>query len=165
VEPDPEERVTADADGEESPGGNDDPESLLAERDEALAQATGRIAELEEVVASRDSEIGSLKQSAAELEERLATTSDSLADTVARYREVVIRANPGVLDELVGGDNVEAIDASLQKAKSLIGKVREGLEAEVSLGRVPAGAPERRPPDLSALSSREKIQYGIGGKR
>ena len=165
VEPDPEERVTADADGEKSPGGTGEPESLLAEREEELAQARTRIAELGETVTSRDGEIGSLKQSVVELEERLAVTGSSLADTVARYRDMVIQANPGVLEELVGGDNVEAIDASLQKARNLIGKVREGLEAEVSLGRVPAGAPERRPPDLSALSPREKIQYGIGGRR
>jgi uncharacterized coiled-coil protein SlyX len=169
VEPGPEERdpgeVDAGVGGEESPGGTGEPESLLAEKDEELAQASARIADLEETVASRDSEIGTLKQSAAELEERLAVTSGSLADTVARYRDMVIQANPGVLEELVGGDGVEAVDASLQKAKNLIGKVREGLEAEVSLGRVPAGAPERRPPDLSALSPREKIQYGIGGRR
>ena len=165
AQPGPDERVTGDGDGAESPGGTGEPESLLTEKEEELAQARARIAELGESVTNRDGEIDSLKQSVAELEERLAVTSSSLADTVARYRNMVIQANPGILEELVSGDSVEAIEASLQKAKNLIGKVREGLEAEVSLGRVPAGAPERRSPDLSALSPREKIQYGIGGRR
>jgi len=37
------------------------------------------------------------------------------------------------------------------------------MEEEVSKARIPAGAPQRVPPDLSALSPREKIQYAIGG--
>ena len=69
------------------------------------------------------------------------------------------------MEELISGDTIESINESLDKAKGLINRVRQGLETEISLGRVPAGAPERRPPDLSALSPREKIQYAIGGKR
>ena len=46
--------------------------------------------------------------------------------------------------------------------KALVTKVKQGLEIEISLARVPAGAPERTLPDLSALSPREKIQYAIG---
>ena len=95
----------------------------------------------------------------------LSTSRDSLGEAVSRYRDVVIQASPGVLEELVSGESIASIDESLRKAKNLIGKVREGLEAEVSLARVPAGAPERRLPDLSALSPREKIQYGIGGNK
>ncbi|MBL7166138.1 MAG: hypothetical protein ISS55_06620 [Dehalococcoidales bacterium] len=136
-----------------------------AERGEELVLANARIVELEETVSDRDSEVASLKKYATELEGMLSASRDSLVEAVSRYRDVVIQASPGVLEELVSGDSIASIDESLRNAKSLIGKVREGLEAEVSLARVPAGAPERRLPDLSALSPREKIQYGIGGNK
>ena len=140
-------------------------ESLIAQKDEGLAKANARLNELEQVVAGKDSEITSLKQTEAELEEKLATISNSLVEAVASYKATVVQANPEVLEELVSGDTIESINESLNKAKALVGKVRQGLETEISLARVPAGAPERTAPDLSALSPREKIQYAIGGKR
>jgi uncharacterized coiled-coil protein SlyX len=136
-----------------------------AEREEEMALANARIVELEKTVSDRDGEVASLKKYVTELEEMLSGSRDSLVEAVSRYRDSVIQASPGVLEELVSGDSIALIDESLRKAKNLIGKVREGLEAEVSLARVPAGAPERRSPDLSALSPREKIQYGIGGNK
>jgi hypothetical protein len=66
---------------------------------------------------------------------------------------------------MVSGETVAALDQSLAQAKSLVSRVKQGLEAEIKLARVPAGAPPRLPPDLSSLSSREKIQYSIGGSR
>ena len=41
--------------------------------------------------------------------------------------------------------------------------VKQEIGAENSLLRVPAGTPARTPPDLSALSPREKIKYAIEG--
>ena len=149
----------------ESLAGGLEPGDLLVEKDEELARGNVRIADLEQAVSDRDDEIDSLKQSAADLEDKLSATSDSLAEAVASYKTVIVQANPDVIEELISGDTVESIDESLEKAKSLIGKVRQGLETEISLARVPAGAPERRSPDLSALSPREKIQYAIGGRR
>jgi chromosome segregation ATPase len=143
----------------------DDLESLLVQKDEELAKANSRIAELEEALLDRDSDIASLQQLMAELEEKLAATNASLAGAVASYRDMVVQANPDIVEELISGDTIESLNESLEKAKSLIGRVRQGLETEIALARVPAGAPERRPPDMSALSPREKIQYAIGGKR
>jgi hypothetical protein len=42
-------------------------------------------------------------------------------------------------------------------------KARREIEADALRAKIPAGAPQRIPPDMSALSSREKIQYGLGG--
>ncbi len=140
-------------------------ESLVARKDEELASANARLTELEQTVASKDSDITSLKQSKVELEERLRTTSNSLTETVASYKAIVAQANPEVIEELISGDTIEAINESLNKAKALVSKVRQGVEAKISLAKVPAGAPERTSPDLSALSPREKIQYAIGGKK
>ena len=140
-------------------------ESLVAQKDEELAKASARVAELEEALVAKDSGIAVLKQSESDLEERLSVADSSLVNAVASYKAMAIQTNPEVMEELISGDTIESIDESLEKAKNLIGKVRQELETEISLARVPAGAPERRTPDLSALSPREKIQYAIGGRR
>ncbi len=140
-------------------------ESLVAQKDEELARASSRLIELEQAVAGKDSDITSLKQSKDKLEERLTTISNSLTEAVASYKAMVVQANPDAIEELISGDTIEAINESMSQAKALVSKVRQGVEAEILLAKVPAGAPERASPDLSALSPREKIQYAIGGKR
>jgi uncharacterized coiled-coil protein SlyX len=133
-------------------------EALLAEKDQQLAERNSRIAKLEQAMADKDSQMAAIKQSAAELE-------DSLAQAVASYRALVVQANPGVPEELISGDSIEAIDQSVAAAQTLVAKVRKGLEAEIAGAKIPAGAPLRTPPDLSALSPQEKIQYAIGERR
>jgi len=139
-------------------------ESLVAQKTEELARADAHLVELEQVVAGKDGEIAALKQAKDELEERLAVLSNSLTEAVASYKTMVVQSNPEVIEELVSGDTIESVNESLDRAKALVSKVRQGVEAEISLAKVPAGAPERTPPDLSALSPREKIQYAIGGR-
>jgi len=77
----------------------------------------------------------------------------------------VVESHPEVLEELITGDSVESINESLNKAQTLVSRVRQGLETEITLAKVPTGAPERTSPDLSSLSPREKIQYALGGKQ
>ena len=131
---------------------------------EESRQSGDRVAELEQTVANLDSEVVTLKRAVAESEEKLASANHSLTEAVASYKAMVVEANPQVFEELITGDTIEAINESLEKAKTLISRVRQGLEAEITVGKVPAGAPIRTPPDLSALSPREKINYAIGGK-
>ena len=138
-------------------------ESLLAEKDEALSLARSRLSELEQVAAGLESEAATLKQTLAESDQKLAEVSAALSQAVASYKTRVIEANPEIPTDLIAGDSIEAIDASLESARLLISKVREGLEMSLKMVKVPAGAPARRPVDLSGLSPREKIQYGIGG--
>ena len=126
-------------------------EGLLAQRDEELAKAGERIAELEQAVASS--------------EDRVSAISNSLTEAVSGYRALVVESHPEVLEELITGDSIESINESLEKAQGLVSRVRQGLETEITLARVPVGAPERSSPDLSALSPREKIQYALGGKK
>jgi chromosome segregation ATPase len=140
-------------------------EGLVAQKDEELVKANTRIAELEQALTSKDGEISSIKQSREELEERFVNVSNSLAEAVAGYRNMLVQANPDVIEELITGETIEAINESLDKAKALVSRVRQGLETEISLARIPAGAPERIAPDFSALSPREKIQQAIATKR
>jgi len=140
------------------PSGEELGESRLTELEGLLAQKDGELTKA-------NARIGELEQAVAESEEKLTTISNSLAEAVASYQALVVESHPEVLEELITGDTVEVINESLREAQTLIGKVRQGLETEITLAKVPAGAPERTSPDLSALSPREKIQYGLGGKQ
>ncbi len=139
-------------------------EGLIAQKDEELTKTNARIIELEQTEVNLNSEVAILKQAVAESEEQLTGINQSLTEAVASYKALVTQSNPEVLEELITGDTIEAINESLEKAKTLVSSVRQGLEAEIAAGKVPAGAPVRTPPDLSALSPREKINYAIGGK-
>ncbi len=138
-------------------------EGLIAQREQELASRDTRISELGQATANLENEIATLKQAVAEADDSLHKLGESFKQAVASYKTLVVQSNPDVPEELVTGDSVEAITDSLTSAKELVSKIRKGMEAEISLARVPAGAPERTPPDLSALSPREKIQYAVGG--
>jgi chromosome segregation ATPase len=140
-------------------------EGRLAEKDEALAAKEQRIAELEQALAEKDEQVAALTQSVAELEQKLAEREESLAQAIASYRALIVKYNPGVAEEQIVGDSIEEIDASLASAQALINRVRQELEAEMAAARIPAGAPQRTPADLSTLSPRDKIQYAIGEMR
>ena len=140
-------------------------ERLVAERDEALNLVKARTTEMEQTVASLEGEVADLKQSSLDTEQKLTEVSDAWCQAVSSYKALALKSNPELPADLIGGDTIEDVDSSLENARSLISKVREALEAEIKMVRIPAGAPPRAPIDLSALSPREKIEYGIGGKR
>ncbi len=139
----------------------------LQEENEALARELrardGRIIQLEQALAARDGEIEELKRELAEAGQALDELGKALPQAVAAYKEIVVAANPGVLPELITGESIEAVNESLQNARNLMERVKQEMENEAAKTRVPAGAPPRMPPDLSALSPREKIQYALGG--
>ena len=126
-------------------------EGLVAEKEEELSQANTRVAELEQAVADSNN--------------KLSKVNESLNLAISSYKALVVQSNLDVPEELIAGDSIEAVNNSLTSARELISKVRSGIEAEISSAKVPAGAPQRAPIDLSALSPREKIQYAIGGKK
>ena len=143
-------------------------EKLKGEKEAFSRELEGKgaaISELEDALAAKDAEVADLKQTIAESEEKLAHINDLLSQAVASYRELVVTANPEIPPELIIGDSVASVDESLQSARALVEKVKQGIEEEASKTRVPAGAPQRAPVDLSVLSPREKIEYAIGGKR
>ena len=106
-----------------------------------------RIAQLEQGVSSRDSEMAVLK--------------GSLSGAVAKYRAALLATAPEIPTELVKGESIDEIDASLEQARGIVSKVRQQLEADAEANKVPTGAPERTPQDLSTLSPAEKIAYAL----
>ena len=136
-------------------------EILTRELESGALRVTG----LEQAVADRDGELVILKENVATSDRKLTGVSSSLAQAVESYQEQVAVANPDVPVELIAGDTIDAVNESLENARTLVDKVKQGIEAEASRVKVPAGAPQRAPLDLSVLSPREKIQYAIGGNR
>jgi len=148
---------------------NQDP---IPEGEESTESEASRITELESLIAQKDEELTEANRCITELEQTISDSaekykaiSDSLAEALANYKVMVVQANPEVPEELISGDSIETINESLSKAKAMVSRVRQGLEVEIQAAKIPVGAPQRTPPDLSALSPREKIQYGIGGKK
>jgi hypothetical protein len=82
-------------------------------------------------------------------------------DAAARYRELVVRSEPSLPPDLIAGETIDAVDASVVAAREVASRVRSHIESQAQSARVPAGAPQRSAPDLSAMSPDEKIKYGL----
>jgi arginine deiminase len=121
------------------------------------------IAGLEKVLAEKDGEIDATKQLLDTAITDSVSNSEKLRQAVAAYQEMVAQANPGLVAEMVKGDTIEEIDESVKAAQALVEKVKQEVAVENARVRVPAGAPQRTPLDLSGLSSREKIRYAMEG--
>ena len=121
-----------------------------------------KIAGLEKSLSEKESEITAVKKSLDEAKKAIVETSLDLSQAVAAYKEMVGQANPGPVAEMVKGNTIAEINASLKSARELVTKVRQDVGAENARVRVPAGAPQRASADLSALSAREKIRFGMG---
>ena len=138
-------------------------QEVLESEDDKSAEVNSRVAELEQEVTEKDGEIDRLKRTSEEFKERCRTLEESLTQAVTGYKTLIIKSNPDIIEDLIDGDTIESINESLEKAKDLVSRVRQGVEAEISKVKVPVGAPERSSPDLSTLSAAEKIRYAIGG--
>lgn len=157
-------------------------EAELAALQEELADARAEIERLQARAADREARAATLEQEAVELRERLrqavadletrdAALAESgreveslratLALAAAKYRETALAASPDIPAELVSGETIEEVDASLEAARRTVARVRDHLESQAEAERVPAGAPERRGADLTRLSPADKIRLGL----
>jgi hypothetical protein len=122
------------------------PDEVSPEGEEVIPAPKGelesRVAELEEVLGEAQTTLKAQEEEASTLRERLALAA-------AKYRSLLLASNPEVPEELVGGETVD--------------RVRRRLEAKLEQEPryIGAGAPPRTAPDLSDLSPREKIAYGL----
>jgi hypothetical protein len=63
--------------------------------------------------------------------------------------------------EVIFGTTVEEVKASLARTNKLVANVQESLAKQAAAASVPAGAPQRTGPDVSAMSTTEKINLGL----
>jgi len=126
-------------------------------RDEKITGLEKSLAEKTAAAAANNKALEDAKQVIVE-------TSVDLAQAVTAYKEMAGRANPGIILTMIKGNTVAEINASVKQAKELVDKVRQEINAENMRVRVPAGAPSRAGSDLSALSARDKIKFGVEGR-
>lgn len=134
--------------------------------DEAVAKATSelnqQLATLTASLTEKDGELKTLKAQNEQGAQQIASLREGRDAAVGKYRTSLSAANPTIPQELIAGDTIETIDASLETAKSLVARIREGLEVERESESVPAGAPPRTSPGTEDMSPRQKISYALG---
>ena len=95
------------------------------------------------------------------LREQLDAAGQRAQSAAQRYRDLVVRTEPALPADLIAGGDIDAIDASVTAAREIVGRVRSHIESQAQTARVPAGAPPRAAPDLSALTPEQKIRHGL----
>ena len=144
-------------------------EAEKAKSQEAVATATQeltqRVASLEADLAAKGTQIGELTTQAEGQSQELTIAKGVLESAVGAYKDVVLKANPLIPTDLIQGLTIDEVSASLEKATALVGQIKEGLEKQGSAEKIPPGAPQRTPPDMSAMSTKEKINYGLDQAR
>jgi chromosome segregation ATPase len=141
-----------------------------------LEELNGRMRGQMETV---EGELAAERQRIEELEGRLAGLHEELTvgqaeneglharllAAAGKYREALLAAAPELPEELVAGESIEEIEAAAERARQTVRQVRERLESQAQVGRVPTGSPPRGVPDFSALSPIEKIRVGLSQKQ
>jgi len=120
---------------------------------------------LDELAAVTESEADALDEARSALDAERAQTRAALE----RYRAAVLAAEPELPADLVVGETLEELEASLTAARSAVAEVRArlGTEAASEPGEparergFPVGAPPRGAATTSGMSAAEKIRYGL----
>ena len=121
-------------------------------------------AELAAVAEAEQAELADLRRELEEARDALDAERAARRDAVDRYRGALLAAEPSLPPDLIEGDDLAAVDASVDAARRTVAQIRERIatESEDDTARgFPAGAPERRGPRTEAMSAAEKIAYGL----
>lgn len=103
-----------------------------------------------------------LEQALAATRRELERQRDLACAAVARYREAMLAAEPDLPPEMVRGESIEEVDASIVAARTMVARVRERVEARRPSERgFPAGAPARESSPRGHLTARQKIAAGL----
>ena len=126
------------------------------------------VKELQEKLAVLEGQLGAKAGEVVGLEDRLAKLSQDFEGAKAAYvyavedyKKLAASSNPLVPVEALQGNTVEEIKDSLDRALKLVANVQDSLSQQARATSVPAGAPARAGQDTSAMSSKEKINYGL----
>ena len=133
-----------------------------AEADDDLTEEAR--AELEALAAAEGDMHAALEEALAETQRALDEQREATRAAVARYLDALLAAEPDLPPDLVAGDTLEDLDASVRAGRQAVAQIRERLASEVraeaSRG-FPVGAPARGPRSNRGMSSAEKIAAGL----
>jgi uncharacterized protein (DUF3084 family) len=136
----------------------------LEEEKTAKATAEAALAEKDTRIAALETELSEAKQGSEAITVELASAKEAHSQAISKYLDAVRLANPAIPQDIITGDTIEDIDASLAKATTIAESVKANLEAQAKETRVPAGAPPRGEISLEGLTPREKIAAGLNQK-
>jgi DNA repair exonuclease SbcCD ATPase subunit len=141
--------------------------AIAADREAQNVQLREALAEVRAAAGQQSAEnealraqIEALQSEVASLREGLTAAQDQARSTATKYRDAILAVAPEVPADLVRGDSIEEIEASLAQARQIVSRLREHLEAQTP-APVPAGAPPRTRQEFSDLSPQEKIALGL----
>jgi chromosome segregation ATPase len=135
-----------------------DREARALHLEEQLNEAKQELSSAREGIERRDGKLATLQKQASGLEGQIRTSAE-------RYRQIALERSPELPADLIAGETVEEIDASIERARETVSKVRGHLEAHMRSTRVPVGAPARSEPDFADLNAQQKIARGIEQRR
>jgi len=145
---------------------------LEAERTKAQTLVEQATKELEDKLAAAEQQLGLKTQDSEALTASLKATQEELtaakaaySGAVADYKKLVLQTSSLFTADIIWGDTIEDVKASVEKASALVSKIKQGLEAQAKElaehTTIPAGAPARSGPDVSSMSTTEKINLGL----
>jgi chromosome segregation ATPase len=137
-------------------------QAQLAARDAEFGKLKEALAEKTALADSQEQELSDLRTAASQAEERITGLSGSLTEAISKYKERLYSSHPELLENMITGETIREIDASLDNALILVNKVKANIAEQAKVVTVPVGAPARTEPDLSAMSAKEKIAYAVG---
>jgi len=132
---------------------------------ELVAEATkglqDKLAAAEQELGLKTQDVEALKVQVAEASTNFEGAKAAYAYAVDDFKKLASASNPLIPPEAIYGGSIEEIKASLDRANKLVANVQESLSKQAAASSVPAGAPARTGPDLSTLSTKEKINLGL----
>lgn len=133
----------------------------LEEERQARDAAEAALAEKDHRIVDLQAQLSEAKQGSEAVATELNQVKEAHGQAVSKYLDAVRASNPTIPQDIITGESIEEIDASVQKATTIAESVKASLEAQAKETRVPAGAPPRTEISVEGLSPREKIAAGI----
>jgi chromosome segregation ATPase len=131
----------------------------------AVTEFQEKIAALEGQVEAKAGVITGLEERLAGLNHDFDGAKVAYAYAVEDYRKLAAGSNPLVPAEAISGATIEEVKDSLDRALKLVASVQKSLANQARAASVPAGAPARTGLDTAAMSTKEKINYGLEQSR
>jgi len=127
----------------------------------ATKELQEKVAALESQVEAKAGVITGLEGQLASLNHDFEGAGAAYVNAVEDYKKLAASSNPLIPSEAISGATIEEVKDSLGRALKLVASVQESLSKQTQASQVPAGAPQRTGPDVSAMSTKEKINLGL----
>jgi hypothetical protein len=121
------------------------------------------MAEKDAKLADLETALSEAKQGSEASATELASVKEARDQAVSRYLVMAKASNPQVPEDMISGETIEEIDASVEKGKGLVSAVKKTLESETAAAKVPAGAPTRGE-TTEGMSNKDMIAAGLRQK-